>query len=138
MDFAGMVDHFGLPARDRLQPFPRLRRPARSRSRAVAFAARCTAAGSHTSTTTPRAGSAGEDRARSSARSPPTRRPARGSTSCSPDPVLLRAAIEQVAGDIAGAERTAGAGAAQVRVRMDVRRGVAEKLAHMGFAREVR
>lgn len=53
---------------------------------------------------------------------------------CRPDAVLLRAEIEAVAADMTAAERVAGAGAARVRDRMDVRRGAAEKLAHMGFA----
>ncbi len=53
---------------------------------------------------------------------------------CPPEPSALRAALEQVAADMSSAQRMAEAGTARVRARMDVRRGAAEKLAHMGFA----
>ena len=51
-----------------------------------------------------------------------------------PDPELLRRALCDVAADIDAARRVAAAGSARLRERMDVRGGIAEKLAHMGFA----
>jgi glycosyltransferase involved in cell wall biosynthesis len=53
---------------------------------------------------------------------------------CPPDPSSLRAELRAIADDVAAARRTAALGSAQVRARMDVRSGTAEKLAHMGFA----
>ena len=52
---------------------------------------------------------------------------------CPPDPARLCTALHELAGDMGTAERIAAAGSARVRGRMDVRRGVIAKLAHMGF-----
>lgn len=52
---------------------------------------------------------------------------------CAPDPLSLRATLRELAGDMAATQRLAAAGSARLRSRCDVRRGVAEKLAHMGF-----
>jgi hypothetical protein len=53
---------------------------------------------------------------------------------CEPDPARLRATLEEVALDPRRMRTVAQAGSLQVRDRMDVRRGVAAKLAHMGFS----
>jgi hypothetical protein len=52
---------------------------------------------------------------------------------CEPDPARLRLTLEEIAGDVRRMRRIADAGSRQVRERMDVRQGVAAKLAHMGF-----
>ena len=52
---------------------------------------------------------------------------------CLPDVEQLRARLEQIAGEPQRMRSVADVGCAQVRERMDVRRGIAEKLAHMGL-----
>jgi hypothetical protein len=52
---------------------------------------------------------------------------------CGADPVQLRSTLEQIARDPQLMRTVAQAGSRRVRERMDVRRGVAAKLAHMGF-----
>ena len=53
---------------------------------------------------------------------------------CAADPHALREALRALAADMPGTQRLAVTGTARLRERMDVRRGAAEKLAHMGFA----
>ncbi|MCW2951338.1 MAG: glycosyltransferase family 1 protein [Conexibacter sp.] len=50
-----------------------------------------------------------------------------------PDPAILRATLRELASDPERARRIAEAGSAQVRERMDVRIGAAQKLQGMGF-----
>jgi hypothetical protein len=52
---------------------------------------------------------------------------------CDPDVEQLRARLQQIVGAVASMRQIADAGSLQVRDRMDVRRGVAQKLSHMGF-----
>lgn len=54
---------------------------------------------------------------------------------CEPDADRLRELIRDLAGEPARLRPLAEAGSARVRERMDVRRGIAEKLSLMGFAR---
>lgn len=52
---------------------------------------------------------------------------------CDRDAVRLRSILEEIAGDPGRMRRIAEAGCYQVRDRMDVRHGIADKLTHMGF-----
>jgi hypothetical protein len=54
---------------------------------------------------------------------------------CEPDAARLQDTLEGIAGDPRRMRTIAQAGSRRVRDRMDVRRGVAAKLAHMGFSR---